>query len=126
MKIMASVTGSMVDGKYLHWDDLRHRTPPDGLTHDQWWLGLKFARMGQRKGVGLRDKDGSGFSFVQADTLAEALPDLDSSAKGMVGSSEAIVNSELKSFYLVRSLMEEAITSSQLEGPLRRGKSRRR
>ncbi len=116
MKIMSSVNGSMVDGKYLHWDDLRHRTPPDGLTHDQWWCGLKFARMSQRKGVALRDKDGSGFSFVLADILAEALPDLDSSAKGMVGSSEAIVNSELKSFYLVRSLMEEAITSSQLEG----------
>jgi len=24
--------------RYLHWDELRHRTPPQGLSHEQWWL----------------------------------------------------------------------------------------
>lgn len=31
---------------YLHWDELRHRTPPDGLTTRQWWLVQKLARRG--------------------------------------------------------------------------------
>ena len=33
------------DSAYLHWESLRHRTPPDGLSHREWWLALKFRRM---------------------------------------------------------------------------------
>ena len=33
-------------GKYLHWDQLRHRTPPDGLSSEQWWLSVCLARSG--------------------------------------------------------------------------------
>ena len=116
MQVMRSVNGPTLSDKYLHWDDIRHRTPPEGLTPEQWWLGIKLARSMQRKEIPLRDKNGGGFFFVLADSLAEALPDLDSSAKGIVGLPEAIANPETKTFYLIRSLMEEAITSSQLEG----------
>jgi hypothetical protein len=28
--------GPLVNGQYLHWDELRHRTPPEGLAHDAW------------------------------------------------------------------------------------------
>ena len=24
--------------RYLHWDELRHRPAPQGLSHEQWWL----------------------------------------------------------------------------------------
>lgn len=29
---------------YPHWDDLVKMTPPDGLTHEQWWARLKGLR----------------------------------------------------------------------------------
>ena len=34
----------LVHGTYLHWDEQRHRAPPDGLTHEQWWVRVKLAR----------------------------------------------------------------------------------
>lgn len=27
------------DDEYLPWDKLRYKTPPEGLTHEQWWAG---------------------------------------------------------------------------------------
>ena len=32
------------DDEYLPWDKLRYKTPPEGLTHEQWWAGLKLRR----------------------------------------------------------------------------------
>ncbi len=26
---------------YYHWDELRNRTPPNGLSLEEWWLALK-------------------------------------------------------------------------------------
>ena len=34
---------------YLHWDKLRHLTPPEGLTPEEWWLGIKLRRQGLLK-----------------------------------------------------------------------------
>ena len=50
-----------VDGKgrYLHWDDLRNYTPPEGLNHRQWWLGTTFARRALPKELPLHSIDGS-------------------------------------------------------------------
>jgi len=38
--------GSPMDskGRYLHWDELKWRQPPSGLSHEQWWLATKHAR----------------------------------------------------------------------------------
>ncbi len=35
------VPSPLINGHYLHWDEIRHRTPPDGLTlervgYDGW------------------------------------------------------------------------------------------
>jgi hypothetical protein len=27
----------LIAGLYLHWDQLRNRQPPNGLTHEEWW-----------------------------------------------------------------------------------------
>jgi hypothetical protein len=36
--IFQSVSGPSFEGRYLHWDELRFRKPPEGLTHQEWWL----------------------------------------------------------------------------------------
>ena len=41
MQILSTVTEPTVSGKYVHWDDLRHREPPSGLSLPEWWLGLR-------------------------------------------------------------------------------------
>ena len=31
-------------GRYLPWDQIRYRTPPQGLTVRQYWFGMSMAR----------------------------------------------------------------------------------
>jgi hypothetical protein len=40
---------------YPHWEQLRTRTPPDGMTHEQWWLAVKVRRSAGRRDTGLAD-----------------------------------------------------------------------
>lgn len=105
-----------VKGAYLHWDDLRHRTPPQNLTHLQWWARLKFCRKSAAKRLPLSDRHGKPFALFLTDQLLGQLHDLSLNAGGKVRIPEPVANAETRNFILVRSLMEEAITSSQLEG----------
>jgi Fic family protein len=114
-ELMAKVLSPTVRGRYIHWDKLRHLTPPEGLDHRAWWLGLKLHRM-HGKVVPLEDKSGDPFSFLLVDPLPERLHQIDSMARGTIRQHGPPMNPEMKDSYLVRSLIEEAITSSQLEG----------
>jgi hypothetical protein len=44
LEIVSLVTEPTISGKYLRWDDLRHRNPPAGLSLPEWWFGLKLQR----------------------------------------------------------------------------------
>ncbi len=48
---------------YLHWDEMKHRKPPEDLTHEEWWLALKWLRQGLLKEVPLRDSQNRPFRF---------------------------------------------------------------
>ncbi|MCP4590127.1 MAG: Fic family protein [bacterium] len=104
------------ENKYLHWDKLRYYDPPEDLTYREWWFAIKFQRISQRRGVDLRDLSGGPFSYQLADPIPERLHQIDMAAGGRIEIPKAIMNPETKDRYLVGSLIEEAITSSQLEG----------
>ena len=103
-------------GRYLHWDQLRHRPPPEGLSLREWWLSLKMARANALQPIGLKDKEGRSFKFAVPEEVLQELHQIDLSTGGLVSAPEPIINPQTRDRYLVRSLMEEAITSSQLEG----------
>jgi len=105
-----------VDGKYLHWDELRRRKPPEGLTLEEWWLTLKLARGLGRRQLPFVDTNGVPFSYVLTDETLSMLHRVDRLAAGRIDMPEAITNEATKDRYLVSSLMEEAISSSLLEG----------
>ncbi len=102
--------------RYLHWDELRHRKPPSGVTHENWWAATKLQRLGSFKPIPLQDLGGRLFQYSIPDTIAEALHQIDLGSGGLVSLPGPITNPHTRDQYLVRSLMEEAITSSQLEG----------
>ena len=108
--------GPTVGGRYEHWDKLRRREPPEGLTHEQWWLGIKFSRNSQYRQLPFRDTRGRPFVYMLPDQVQQALYRIDSQARGWVGISDHVTNPETRDRFIVSSLIEEAITSSQLEG----------
>lgn len=115
-QILARRLGAEPKGLYEHWDHLRHLTPPDGLDVEQWWLGVKLARQALLKELPLRDKTGAPFVFAASDSIQRRLFFVARDAAGALQGAEAVPVSAMRERYLVRSLMEEAMTSSQLEG----------
>lgn len=107
-----------IDASYLHWDKLRHRRPPEGLTLEDWWLAIKWRRTSSYREVPLRDTAGEGFVYAMVDPIPAQLRELDMGLGGTIGvpDLEPLTNTAERDRYLIRSLMEEAITSSQLEG----------
>jgi Fic family protein len=106
-----------VEGKYLHWDELIRRPKPNGVSsHEEWWLGLKLQRAAGRETVPLADTCGNPFGYALADPIPEHLHFIDFSAGGRIEMPAEITNVETKDRYYISSLIEEAITSSQIEG----------
>ncbi len=107
---------ALANEKYLHWDKVRHLTPPDGLTHETWWLGIKFAREKLHKAVPLRDNIGVPFVYGMPDPIQRASHEITQQASGRLATQDQITNTATRDRYLISSLIDEAITSSQLEG----------
>ena len=107
----------LVNGKYLHWNDLLRRTPPEGLNHDEWWLGIKLARISSIKLVPfLVDKSRGLFTYTLVDPIPEMLHEIDLRVGGLTEMPSQVTNPETRDRYYIESLIEEAISSSQLEG----------
>lgn len=103
------------DADYRHYDEIRHRQPPDGLTIDEWWLGLKLLRSAPVP-VPLADRLGVGCWFSVPGRVQALLHRMDSDALGHIGADSPVATPEARDRYVLNSLIEEAITSSQLEG----------
>ena len=116
MEILVLGIGAAPDGKYRHWDTLRHVAPPTDLTHEEWWAAIKLARMQSRREIQLRDTSGRPFTYSTPDPLLQMLHGIDRNATGQIAATDAITNPQTRDRYIQSSLIEEAITSSQLEG----------
>jgi len=69
------------------------------------------------KSVPLWDQENKAlFSYNVPDQALEQLHQIDLAAGGSIGVPQAIVNPHTRDQYIVRSLIQEAITSSQIEG----------
>jgi Fic family protein len=115
-EILKAQVGPLVNGRYLHWDEARRRTPPENLDLRTWWFGIKLARVQMARRIPLVGTDGGQFRYTLPDRALELLHWLDQHAAGEIVVSDTIRDPGDRSRYLVNSLFEEAITSSQLEG----------
>ncbi len=102
--------------QYRHWDTFRRIKPPSGLSVDEAWLATKLRRASASKRLPLLDGNGAPFTHTTPDAALEMYRQIDQQAAGKVTVGEAITNEETRDRYVVSSLIEEAITSSQLEG----------
>lgn len=103
-------------GRYLHWDQLRRRNPPEGFSWEEWWLGVKLSRFPALRNLPLEDTSGRPFRYAPVDSVQERLHHIDQRAAGRIAFPDVLTNPETRDRYIVSSLIEEAITSSQMEG----------
>ncbi len=115
-QVLATGVSATPGGRYRHWATLRHLTPPQGLTREEWWLGIKFARISAARPLPLEDAEGSPFTYSTPDVALQMLHEIDQRAAGNIGIPEVVATPGTRDRYLINSLMDEAITSSQLEG----------
>lgn len=104
--------------QYLHWDKLRHLEPGYGLTHEEWWWRIKvLEREPGMRSLPLNDAGGIAFKYSLPDQLLRSLHHVDQHCAGEIAMDEVVTSDDqARQRYLVNSLMEEAIRSSQLEG----------
>lgn len=96
--------------KYLHWEELKYRKFP--LEPVVMWNLMKVSRELKAKPIKFGDWV---FKYNLIDEFQEKLHILDKSAAGnLLSSLEALQDNRRK--YIISSLMEEAIASSQIEG----------
>ncbi|MCV6609172.1 MAG: Fic family protein [Amphritea sp.] len=103
-------------GRYLHWEKLRHLSPPKGYSSELFWLSMKEARKKISKQLPFNDKHSNSFQFCIPDSVMRDILWISENATGAIEADAKITDDRTKRTYLINSLIEEAISSSQLEG----------
>lgn len=118
MKVMGAPIDPRSRERYLHWDKLRHLQPPRGLTPEEWWWRIKvLERAPGMRQLSIASREGEPFSYSLPDLLLRSLHHIDQQCAGEVAMDEVVTSDrQARQRFLVHSLMEEAIRSSQLEG----------
>lgn len=112
------LAGRTVDekGRYLHWEQLKYKPVPEGMTSEEWWAATKLARSKQLQTLpGFYDKNQRPFKFFIPDSIQRDLHWVTQNASGYEVTGD-LFDSELKNKYSIRAMMNESILSSQLEG----------
>jgi len=115
LMVLSSVR-DLQDEEYLPWDKLRFKTPPEGLSHEEWWATVKLARTSSSRRLPLFAADGTPFSYSLPDDILRMTEEISRRASGIIAVPEPVTNPATRDRYVVNSLIEEAIRSSQLEG----------
>ncbi len=108
--------GPAPGGKYRHWDTFRHAPPVDGFSAEEQWAAVKLARTALYQALPLHDAEGKPFRYALPNVALAMLHQVDRNAAGNIQASEQVTSPATRDTYLFRSIVEEAITSSQLEG----------
>jgi len=99
-------------GRYLYWDKFKYRVNEGDEVETAWWA-TKWNRLAKMKPIDYEDKSGEdSFAFCVPDILQAQLHKI-----ATLSSQGIVPHNSIKKNYLISSLlMEEAISSSQLEG----------
>lgn len=95
---------------YLHWDEVRRKDMPQ--DPEVVWALMKMSRQGQSRHVAFLN---TSLTYNTTSRSQRIMHMLDTTASGLLVLEEPLKDSEMKR-YVISSLMEEAIASSQLEG----------
>ncbi len=100
-----------INSTFEYWDSVKYKECPEGITPTQLWTYVKAARLKSTIMVWKR----YGVSLTLTNSMQRMCHEFDMNWGGSWGAS-SIIDDDNKEQYLVGSLMEEAIFSSQMEG----------
>ena len=115
-QLLLAGLGPAPGGKYRHWDTFRHAPPLSGYTAEEQWAVVKLARVGLYRNIPLVDATGKPFRYALPSVALEMLHQVDRDASGNIQGAPEVRDPATRDTYLFKSIVEEAITSSQLEG----------
>lgn len=102
-----------INERYLYWSDVKYRTADTGMTAEELWREAKLRR--QMKIVDVRSDFGLHFSLNNS--MQRLCQKFDMDFGGSWGAMKLFPNDKHnQELYLISSIMEEAISSSQMEG----------
>ncbi len=102
------------DIEYPYWEEWKYKSKGWGISPEKIWTCAKASRIG-KKSFNLSSVASVKFYFNTPSIVQKLLHELDLNLGGNLQSESLIPNHE-KDKYLVSSIMEEAIASSQIEG----------
>jgi len=102
---------SKMNDEYYYWDKVKYNTPK-GIKKEDFWALVKYSRTANSKTYSFNTCT---FSLFLTNKMQEYLHNFDMNFGGTIASSDILLDKN-KQYYLLSSIMEEAIASSQMEG----------
>ena len=102
---------SKINDEYYYWDKVKYHTPK-GIAPEDFWAAVKYLRRTNYKLYSFYTCE---LSLFETNKMQEILHNIDMNFGGVLASS-SIIPDKNKQYYLLSSIMEEAIASSQMEG----------
>ena len=101
-----------INSKYLYWDKVKYKAVNKKITGEELWYAVKLTRTIDYKKIAFGNYT---FSFSLTDSIQKILHEFDLNIGGTLG-TDKLLPKDGKDRYLISSIMEEAIASSQMEG----------
>lgn len=99
-----------INDDYLYWDKVKYKTK--SIEPEQYWNAVKLSRSFNKQNILFGTYQ---FNFNVTDYILRLLHQFDLNIGGNLGSNVGITETD-KNKFLISSIMEEAISSSQMEG----------
>ncbi len=104
------------DQLYYYWDKVRSQPLPAEFDRKEVWAFIRFRRHMNSSLSPVLDVKGKPFTFWLTDEIQKNLHIIDQSTGGNLALWDPGSDKKASAKYMVASLMDEAITSSQIEG----------
>ena len=115
--VLRALAGGLDDPEYRPWEYYFRAEPvPDGLMREEWWYAVRTARASTARPTPFVMKDGTRLTFNLPDRFWRLNEEITAQARGQVELPGEVATQGMRDRYLINSLYEEAITSSQMEG----------
>ena len=101
-----------INDKYLYWDKVKYIKTPENIDPKILWSAIKFSRTIHSKEITFGNYK---FYYNLTNHIQKELHNFDLNIGGQL-QAKSIIPEDEKRRYLISSIMEEAIASSQIEG----------